>query len=341
MPFFIIAQRRAQKGGPGSGPQTHNGRATPYVWAGGKPHQDDRFEENARKIGAPIQEDTAIDRDYIVLPRPVILYHATTKDAEESIRGGGIRPSTDDGNVSGVYLGGPEMNEWHGAENTALVRVSVPAGERLYRDHQPNAVFVRKPVPISWIQSSDKGGPGSGPQTHNGRAKPPAVSARSERARAAHFMVDSEIQRYAEEYNEPIIAKALGGKSSRNSAEVDIILTTSDGRQHGVELKTMVANGNAKITMKTQAMQRKKSWERKNKGTVHTVVLDDSKVFNALGKGKHDITKRRILYRRGYGSFRTAKMHVCANMAEVKRLIQMPKRELPVGAKSEEPEDTK
>lgn len=186
-----------------------------------------------------------------------------------------------------------------------------------------------------------KGGPGSGPQTHNGRAKPPAVSARSERARAAHFMVDSEIQRYAEEYNEPIIAKALGGKSSRNSAEVDIILTTSDGRQHGVELKTMVANGNAKITMKTQAMQRKKSWERKNKGTVHTVVLDDSKVFNALGKGKHDLTKRRILYRRGYGSFRTGKMHVCANIAEVKRLIQMPKRELPVGAKSEEPEDTK
>lgn len=101
---------------------------------------------------------------------------------------------------------------------------------------------------------------------------------------------------------------------------------------HGIELKTMVTNKANKITMKRSAMERKAEWEKNNKATFHTVVIDDSAVFNANGEGKHDESKRRIFYRRGFGSFRVGTMHEVKNVAELKKLLDTPNEKLPPAA---------
>lgn len=179
------------------------------------------------------------------------------------------------------------------------------------------------------------GGPGSGPHPGSGPKKPEPGEKRSksEIAKSSHVLVGKDIQRYAEEHNEPAVAEALGGLSFKDNEPVDIVVGEGGVVQHGVELKTIVANSNGKITMKGEALARKRTWARKNKATFHTVVLDDSKVYNANGPGQHDESKRVILYRRGAGSFRLSKMHVCKDMEEVKTLMNTPTKKLPEGAK--------
>lgn len=166
------------------------------------------------------------------------------------------------------------------------------------------------------------------------RTAPPVLSEKAERAKASHHMVDAHIQRYAEEHNEPRMAKALGGVSFPDSEPIDIVISGEDGVvKHGIELKTVVSNKNSKITMKGDAIARKRSWERKNRATIHTVVIDDSEVFDANGPGEHDEGKRKIYYRRGYGSFRIPTMYAVKDIAELKTLIDTPTRKLPPAAK--------
>jgi len=171
-------------------------------------------------------------------------------------------------------------------------------------------------------QKSHGGGGGTAPE---------GGSVKSKIAKKSAVRVGIKIQRYAENVNEPILAKGLGGKSADDNEPMDVI-TTINGRNHGVELKTMTVGGNAKITMKASAIKRKKSWERKNKATGHTVVFDDTKVFNAKGPGKHDVSKRRILYRRGYGSFRTKNMLEVSSMKDLKDIMSKRKNQIPVSA---------
>lgn len=159
--------------------------------------------------------------------------------------------------------------------------------------------------------------------------KPLTPKTKSEIAKSSARRVDSEIQRYAEEGNEPQLAKKLGGSSLRNSEPVDIIVAKDGKIRHGIELKTMVDNKANKITMKRSAMEKKAAWEKANKAKFHTVVFDDSKVFNANGKGKHDYSKRRIFYRRGYGSFRVNAMMEVKSVAELQRTMDTPLRSLP------------
>lgn len=162
----------------------------------------------------------------------------------------------------------------------------------------------------------------------------PELSEKAQRAKDNHVMVDKTIQRYAEEHNEPAVAKALGGVSFPDGEPIDIAIAGDSGKvEHGVELKTVVKNSNGKITMKGDAIARKRAWERKNKATIHTVVVDDTKVFNANGNGKHDDSQRKIYYRRGYGSFRIASMHEVKSFEEVKTLMNTPTRKLPAAAK--------
>lgn len=176
-------------------------------------------------------------------------------------------------------------------------------------------------------------GPGGGQFASGGGGGNKPKQSKAEIAKASHVMVDRRIQRYAEEHNEPKFAKALGGFSFKDNEPVDIVLGDNGVVKHGIELKTVVANTNGKITMKGDALARKRTWARKNKAQFHTVVLDDSKVFNANGEGKHDESKRRILYRRGAGSFRLSKMYVCKDIKELKTMIEMPTKKLPEGAK--------
>ena len=87
-------------------------------------------------------------------------------------------------------------------------------------------------------------------------------------------LVDKDIQRYAEEHNEPDLAKKLGGESEPDNKPYDVRLP-----DHGIELKTMVDNSNNKLTMKGSAQDHKADWEVANKSTFHTVVYDDQKVL--------------------------------------------------------------
>lgn len=161
----------------------------------------------------------------------------------------------------------------------------------------------------------------------------PTAKTKSEIAKASHYMVDAKIQRYAEEHNEKRFAKRIGGLSLDDNEPVDVVLPGLGPREHGIELKTMVENKNNKITMKRSAMEAKAKWERKHKAKIHTVVLDDSAVFNANGDGEHDESKRRIFYRRGYGSFRVGTMYeVKGGMAELKQLLNVDRKKLPQGA---------
>lgn len=166
------------------------------------------------------------------------------------------------------------------------------------------------------------------------RTPAPDCDDRCQRAKATHVMVDKGIQRYAEEHNEPRVAEALGGVSFPDGEPIDIAIAGENGVvQHGVELKTIVKNSNGKITMKGDAIARKAKWERKNKAKIHTIVVDDTDVFNAGGEGKHDESKRKIYYANGYGSFRIATMHQVKDMEEVKKLMNTPYGKPPQAAK--------
>lgn len=121
-----------------------------FIWNGGSPYEEDKFEENAKILGATVYYDKDIDRDYIVLPQSVILYHGTKPNNVDSIKKEGIKIIPRTGQVDGVYLAGKETAEgWRGS---TLLKVTLPKGERLYADVQPNATFIRRNIPPSWIE---------------------------------------------------------------------------------------------------------------------------------------------------------------------------------------------
>lgn len=164
-----------------------------------------------------------------------------------------------------------------------------------------------------------------------GKKKTETPSVKSARSKKHAVRVAGDVQRYSEEHNEPILAKALRGKSLKDNEPMDVVVTI-DGKKHGIELKTMTIGANRKLTMKRDAMARKAAWEKKKDATAHTVVFDDTKVFNAKGKGKHNDSKRRIFYRRGFGSFRVDNMHEVSSMAELKRLMSAKRNQISVEA---------
>lgn len=91
--------------------------------------------------------------------------------------------------------------------------------------------------------------------------------------------------------------------------------------------------------MKKSAKQKKATWVENNKdsnGRIDMVVLDDDKVFNANGEGKHDDSKRKIYYRRGFGSYSIKNMHPCKDFAEVRKLMIMPDDKLPPQAREDQ-----
>lgn len=167
----------------------------------------------------------------------------------------------------------------------------------------------------------------------------PTPSQKSILAKQSSRYVGAEVQRYSEEHCEPILAKGLkepgvNASSLRDNEPVDVIRTRGGKIEDGIELKTMTDNRNNKITVKADAMKRKTAWMAENRADFHTVVFDDHAVFNAKGEGRHGPDSARVIYyRRGFGSFRVGGMHRCANMAELRSLMDMPAASLPSGAK--------
>lgn len=182
-------------------------------------------------------------------------------------------------------------------------------------------------------------------------ADPSCVLSKSEVAKANSKRVGKDVQRYSEERNEADIAQQLGRTAKAMDDNLPHDIEWRDrGQLHGIELKTMVDNGNNKITMKRSAMERKAAWEKDRDGIMHTLVIDDSNVIpgsNIVDKAESlnafletgdetgfDFGQRRMFYRRGYGSFRVGGMHeVTGGMRELRALLRSTLDDLPVGAK--------
>lgn len=150
------------------------------------------------------------------------------------------------------------------------------------------------------------------------------------KARASYSPAEKGAQDFAEN-NEVKLAQALGGKALPDNEPIDVQVKTDTGL-HGLEVKTMVTTRNDKITMNAPAIQRKKEWEKKNSGIVHTVIIDDRHVYNG-GKNKDLHSGNRLYYKRGVGSYRLGSMHAVKDHKELKTLIDTPTAKLPAKAK--------
>ena len=71
-----------------------------------------------------------------------------------------------------------------------------------------------------------------------------------------------------------ILADALNGDVTKDNAPMDITLTDDAGRVVGVEVKTFCDQVRGRVTMHPESMARKRTWARKNKGRMATVVVD-------------------------------------------------------------------
>lgn len=183
-------------------------------------------------------------------------------------------------------------------------------------------------------------------------------SSKVRRARESGVLVDRRIQRYAEEHEEPDIARKIGGVWIKGDGPVDVEIKNKYGKiKHGIELKVVVDNNNDKITMHGSAEAKKAAWEKKHKATFHTVVIDDSgcvahnltgketrrgktkKIADSLerylagDKKAMDMSKRKIYYRRGFGSFRFHNMQPIKDFKELRHILDVPDDQLPKPAR--------
>lgn len=177
------------------------------------------------------------------------------------------------------------------------------------------------------------GGRGSGNFGHSGRPGSRGGSGeggdlrtdnnpteRAKRAAAAHNPFTKEKDKWATR-NEQHVVDLIDGAGTKNNEPVDVI-TTIDGRNHGIEVKTMLDNKASKITVRKDALARKRSWSRKNRAALHTVVIDDRDKF-----GKKDLhSGHRLYYMKGSGSFRIGSMIKVRDEAHLKELISGKRR---------------
>lgn len=168
------------------------------------------------------------------------------------------------------------------------------------------------------------------------KEKIPTPAQQAELAKQPAGRVNKAVQRYSEERNEPVLARGMrrGGADAfhlRDNQPVDVVRTRAGRITDGVELKTKVFGVHNQIKMSDTAQARKAAWMAAHpRAQFHTIVFDDRKVYNAQGEGKHGpVTERVILYRRGFGSFRTGGMQRVRDMEELDRLMNMPTKDLP------------
>lgn len=183
---------------------------------------------------------------------------------------------------------------------------------------------------------------------------------RSEKASKSHKASTAEKQRWAEA-NEVIVQKGIGKAVRRtsDSATMDLMFEGAAGggrALHGVEVKTLLDNGNSKITMHPSSRRRKELWAEGRDAIVvreggrivavkpgkrtdvawkgspktgepavvsklprvaHTIVLDDR---NSFGNGPQ-WSGHRVYYRRGVGAFDLHTMTPVKSFAHLRKLI--------------------
>lgn len=140
------------------------------------------------------------------------------------------------------------------------------------------------------------------------------VPNKADRAKASYKPSTAAKQQWAEA-NEIKIAKMVGGKQTDNNKPMDVIVTV--GRKtYGIEVKTMVDNGNDKITMHPASRLRKEAWARETKASIQTVIIDDRKAF-----GSPNFSGHQLYFREGVGAFRLKGMTKVKNAAHLRELM--------------------
>jgi hypothetical protein len=190
-------------------------------------------------------------------------------------------------------LGSHETSEFHGYKHEKAARKKLDELASMY-------------LPKSSLQH---GGPGSGwtaedghvPGSQGGSGEDEAHAAKVAKAKASYNPMNKEKKRIATE-NEVKVADITGGRHTLDSDAFDVILPKSV-----VEVKTIVAGKNDKITMHPESIRRKQTLAKQMKMKGHTVVFD-----NRNGK---------IYYKKGFGSFRLGNMQEVSSLNELGRLL--------------------
>lgn len=153
---------------------------------------------------------------------------------------------------------------------------------------------------------------------------------RSDRAKAAHKRTAKAEKDYAKA-NEHKFASDIGGKAYPDNAPQDVDVAIN-GKNHHLELKSLIQGEHGKIHMSSEALGRKVALSRKTGDPFHTVALDDRDVYNG-GANKALHSGNRMYYRRGLGNYNVSTMHPVKDMDEMRRLIAMPTGQLPPKAR--------
>lgn len=130
---------------------------TSASWLGGRTYDDDRFEENADKLGLDIFIDETVSKlpgEYVILNQDTAFYHATSSENVDRILDEGLKRSSRKGKqFNGVYLTGSadNLSSWRG-KDTVVLEVKLHSGTKVYQDFQPNAVVVDYDVPAEDIK---------------------------------------------------------------------------------------------------------------------------------------------------------------------------------------------
>ena len=153
-----------------------------------------------------------------------------------------------------------------------------------------------------------------GPCPTGTRTTAPKPSTRAEKALATHKPSTKAKQAQGDKRQKDV-AKHIGGDVSPDNAPMDVTTKTA-----GVEVKTMVDNGNDKITMHPESRRRKEAWAKETGKKLYTVVIDDRDTF-AGGANKAQYSGKKIYVQEGVGAFRIGSMQSVPSFAALKGII--------------------
>ena len=141
---------------------------------------------------------------------------------------------------------------------------------------------------------------------------------KSARAKSVHKASTKEKQDWAEK-NEHEAADKLNAQKSDDNRPADLTMKHK-GQLHGVEIKTMLDNGNDKITVHPESQARKLAWAKSNGAKFHTLVIDDRNDFGG-GRNADQYSGHRLYYKEGTGAFRLNGMTPVRDYSHLKSLI--------------------
>lgn len=193
------------------------------------------------------------------------------------------------------------------------------------------------------FSSSDSGGGSGGGAATSRYGKAPVEEkqkprTKSEIAKSCFVLIRRDEQQYCEERNQKSLArklKSLGALETTGNAAADVILFDEEGAITDlIEVKTLIKAKESKATVHRDAKARKEALAEEHNANLHQIVIDDRDVFNALGPGRHDESRRVYYYRRGVGAYRVENMYRCSGARELKSLLKQSEADLPLGAGS-------